>query len=324
DNAELGFIHGQYLIKTEDYKGARKQFEIVVGKDPNNYEAMFGLAGLNLQLNDLDAAKELFLKLKEVPEWADQSYLFLGRIEKSKENYPESLEWFDRVSDGPLASEAGLNAALILGQMGRFQEADQRIEEMHRRFPDQAVRIDLVRVDLLSKRKNYDQALAVLNLALNNYPQNPELLYSRALIAERLDRLDILEADLAILLEKNPEDVNALNALGYTLVDKTSRLQEARKYLDQAIKLKPDDPVIIDSYGWLQFKLGNHEKALGYLKRAFSENPDPEIAAHLGEVLWVSGHVDEAKDVWRKALIADPESDYMRHVKDRFPEAFLD
>jgi tetratricopeptide (TPR) repeat protein len=320
----LGFIYGQYLIKAENYKAARTQLKKVVAMDPGNYEAMFGLAGLNLQLEDLDAAEKLFLKLKEVPEWADQSFLFLGRIAKSKKNYKESLAWFDRVSDGPLGTEAGLNALLVLGQLGRFQEADRRIDELHRRYPDQSVRIDLVRVELLTKRKKYNEALTVLNEALIKHPRQSELLYSRALVAERLDRLDILEADLGILLEKNPEDVNALNALGYTLVDKTSRLKEAQKYLEQAIKLKPDDPVIIDSYGWLQFKLGNHQKALEFLRRAFQENPDPEIAAHLGEVLWVSGRIREAKAVWRKALVADPESDYLLNVKDRFPEAFID
>ncbi|MGH8549936.1 MAG: tetratricopeptide repeat protein, partial [Methylococcales bacterium] len=173
-------------------------------------------------------------------------------------------------------------------------------------------------------RKEYHKALAVLNAALKKHSHQPELLYSRALVAERLNLLDILEADLGILLEKNPDDVNALNALGYTLVDKTSRLEEAQKYLDQAIKLKPDDPVIIDSYGWLQFKLGHHQKALEYLRRAFNENPDPEIAAHLGEVLWVSGRTGEAKDVWRKALAADPQSDYILNIKNRFPAAFID
>ncbi len=324
DNAELGFVYGQYLIKAEDYKGARKQLERVIALDPDNHEAMFGLAGLNLQLDNLDKAKNLFLKLKEIPEWADQSYLYLGRIAKGQENYHESLEWFDRVSEGPLAAEASLNAVLVLGKLGRFQEADRRIEQLHRRFPDQAMRIDLIRVELLTQQKDYQQALVILNSALNKHPQQSELLYSRALVAERLNRLDILEADLGILLAKNPDDVNALNALGYTLVDKTSRLEEAQKYLDQAIKLKPDDPVIIDSYGWLQFKLGNHQKALEYLRRAFSENPDPEIGAHLGEVLWVSGHAREAKAVWRKAFVDDPHSDYLMNIKKRFPEAFTE
>lgn len=324
DNTELGFIYGQYLIKISDYEAARNQLEQIVAVDPDNHEAMFGLAGLNLQLNDVDAAKDLFLKLKEVPEWTDQSHLFLGRIENSKKNYPEALAWFDQVSNGPLASEASLNALLILAKMGRFQEAEARIAEMHRRFPDQSVRIDLVHVEVLTKKKDYKTALELLNASLEKFPRQPELLYSRALVAERLDRLDILEADLMILLENDPDDVNALNALGYTLVDKTTRLKEAQKYLEKAIDLKPDDPVIIDSYGWLEFKLGNYDKALEYLRRAFEEHPDPEIAAHLGEVLWVSGRTSEAKDVWRKALANDPESDYLLGVKDRFPDAFVD
>lgn len=324
DNSDLRFIYGQYLIKAEKYKKARVELEKVVALDPENYEATFGLAGLNLQLDDLDAATKLFLKLKEIPEWADQSYLFLGRIEKDRGNYQKSLEWLDQVSNSPLASEAGLHALLALGKLGRYQEVKSRSEELARRFPDQAVRIYLVQVELFTKQKSYDQALALLNSALKDHPEQSELLYSRALVAERLDRLDILEADLGKLLEQNPEDVNALNALGYTLVDKTTRLQEARKYLERAIRLKPNDPVIVDSYGWLQYKLGNFSEALDYLNRAFKENPDPEIAAHLGEVLWVSGQTREAKSVWKKAISADPESEYLLKVKDQFPEAFPD
>ena len=217
-----------------------------------------------------------------------------------------------------------MHAILVLGKLGRYQEAEQRSEELARRFPDQAVRIILVRVEILTKQNSYDQALVLLNSALEEHPGQSELLYSRALVAERLDRLDILEADLGVLLEKDPEDVNALNALGYTLVDKTTRLQEARKYLERAIRLKPNDPVIVDSYGWLQYKLGNYSEALEYLNRAFNENPDPEIAAHLGEVLWVSGRTHEAKSVWKKAISADPKSEYLLKVKDQFPEAFID
>ncbi len=324
DNARIGFAHGEYLIKKEKYEAARDQFEKVLEADPVKYEAMFRLAGINLQLGDLDAAREFFLRLRVVPKWTSQAHMFLGRIESGLDNYKDALKWYDQVSDGPLVMEAGLNAFLALGKLGRFGEADTRIAALARRYPNQAVRFTLVRVELLTESTQYEKAMDVLNSALDKNPSQPQLLYSRSLVADRLGRLDILEADLSLLLEMDPENVNALNALGYTLVDKTQRLQEAEKYLEQALKLRPDDPVIIDSYGWLQFKLGNYDQAVVFLRRAFDEHPDPEIAAHLGEVLWASGRNKEAMNIWYKALLADPESEYLQGVKSRFPKAFID
>jgi tetratricopeptide (TPR) repeat protein len=297
---------------------------MVLEADPVKYEAMFRLAGLNLQLGDLDAAREFFLRLRTVHKWTGQAHMFLGRIESGLNHHEEALNWYDQVSDGPLAMEAGLNAFLALGKLGRFDEADTRIAALARRYPNQAVRIALVRVELFIESTQYEEALDVLNSALDKNPSQPELLYSRGLVADRLGRLDILEADLSLLLETDPDNVNALNALGYALVNKTQRLQEAEKYLEQALKFRPDDPVIIDSYGWLQFKLGNYDQAVVFLRRAFDEHPDPEIAAHLGEVLWTSGRNKEARNIWHKALMADPESEYLLDIKSRFPKAFID
>lgn len=324
ENARIGFAYGEYLIKQEQYKAARDQFEMVLEADPVKYEAMFRLAGLNLQLGDLDAAREFFLRLRTVHKWTGQAHMFLGQIESGLNHHEEALNWYDQVSDGPLAMEAGLNAFLALGKLGRFDEADTRIAALARRYPNQAVRIALVRVELFIESTQYEKALDVLNSALDKNPSQPELLYSRGLVADRLGRLDILEADLSLLLETDPDNVNALNALGYALVNKTQRLQEAEKYLEQALKFRPDDPVIIDSYGWLQFKLGNYDQAVVFLRRAFDEHPDPEIAAHLGEVLWTSGRNKEARNIWHKALMADPESEYLLEIKSRFPKAFID
>jgi Flp pilus assembly protein TadD len=157
---------------------------------------------------------------------------------------------------------------------------------------------------------------------LEELPGQVELLYARALAAEQLDRIDVLEADLRTVLEKNPNDPNALNALGYTLADRGDRLEEAKGYLDRAIELKPDDPAIMDSYGWLQYRFGNLDSALKYLRKAYELVRDPEIAAHLGEVLWESGQRQEAKKVWNNALRKDPNQDDLKKIKARYKEAF--
>ncbi|MEJ1469855.1 MAG: tetratricopeptide repeat protein, partial [Candidatus Sedimenticola sp. (ex Thyasira tokunagai)] len=142
---------------------------------------------------------------------------------------------------------------------------------------------------------------------------NEDLLYARALFAVTQGRVDILEADLRKVIAGNPEHADALNALGYTLADKTDRYQEALALIQQALKLKPAAPSILDSMGWVQFRLGNHGRALEYLQRAFDQLPDQEIAAHLGEVLWVMGERERAKAVWQQILEKEPES---HHVLD--------
>lgn len=324
EDPELRFIFSQFLIRIGDYERARSELERVVGLDPKKYDAQFSLAGLTLKLNDEAAARKLFLELTNVPKWRDQAYFFLGRLEADSGQSEAAVAWFDRVPPGVLKIDAELGAVVQLAKLDRNTEANDRLNQLRAQFPDKAVRFYLIEAEILTNKKDYKGAFAVLGEALKLNSERAELLYSRALVAERMGRLDILEQDLKTVLSKNPDDVNALNALGYTLVDRTSRYEEAQGYLQRAIKLRPNDPVIIDSFGWLQFRLRNYDQALRYLRRAFAGDPDPEIAAHLGEVLWMSGRQIEAKDVWQKALQDEPTSEYLEKIQRRFPKAFKD
>ena len=152
------------------------------------------------------------------------------------------------------------------------------------------------------------------------HPNDKELLYARALAAEKLDRLDVLERDLRAILAADPKNAQALNALGYTLADRTTRYPEALGYIEQALALLPDDAAVLDSMGWVQYRLGDHAKALEYLRRAYQANPDAEIAAHLVEVLWASGQREEAKKIWREALRKDPDSSHLLKLKEQLGE----
>jgi len=321
---QVRYLYSQFLVKKGDYELARSELEQVVERGPEFHDAVFALAGLNLQLGDQKAAKTLFMRLVDVPLWSKQSYLFLGRIESSAENYDLALEWFDRISAGPLEVDAGLSAVLVLVKLGRIDEASRRLSGLRLRFPGESIRFLLLEADILSRKKQFIQAKSLLDKALMKNPEQSDLLYSRALVAEKMNRLDILEADLKTILKNNPDDVNALNALGYSLVDRTQRFAEASGYIERAIELSPNDPVIIDSFGWLQFKLGNHEEALKYLNRAFQKNPDPEIAAHLGEVFWVMGRFSEARKTWREAMDKNPQSEYLLKILRKYPKAFND
>jgi tetratricopeptide (TPR) repeat protein len=162
--------------------------------------------------------------------------------------------------------------------------------------------------------------MTVANQALVAYPNNSDILYARSLLAEKMDNLLMTEADLRTILIAEPENVHALNALGYTLADRTDRLMEAYGYIQKAYKLAPDEPAVLDSMGWVLYRMGRPEEAIRYLRGALAIMPDDEIAAHLGEVLWVTGMKAEAKKVWNKALEAKPDSTHIRDVLKRFKQ----
>jgi tetratricopeptide (TPR) repeat protein len=322
NNVRLRLIYSQFLAKAGDLRGAERELARILEKDSENHDARFGLATLLMEAGRDENAKKEFLALTTANKWRGQAHFYLGLIEARQNRLQNALAWFDKVQSGPLEFDAKVNSITALINLGRIAEARQRLVDVRKQFPNEALRLYLLEAELLSKTKDYEAAFDLLTGALEEMPDQMELLYSRALIAEQLDRVDVLETDLRTVLEKNPDDANALNALGYTLADRGDRLDEAKRYLDRAIELKPDDPAILDSYGWLQYRLGNHGAALDYLRRAYESVSDPEIAAHLGEVLWESGRFQEAKKVWKEALKKDPGHEDMKKIKVKYREAF--
>ena len=321
-NVRLRLIYSQFLAKAGDFQGAERELTRILEKEPDNHDARFGLATLLMETGRDERAKKEFSALTAVTKWRAQAYFYLGLIEAHQNRLQNALQWFDRVGSGPLEFDAKVNAITALINLGRMTDARQRLGEVRKQFPNEALRLYLLEAELLSKTKDYEAAFDLLTEALDEMPGQMELLYSRALVAEQLGRIEVLEADLRAVLEKSPDDASALNALGYTLADRGDRLEEAKRYLDRAIELKPDDPAILDSYGWLHYRLGNYAVALDYLRRAYESVRDPEIAAHLGEVLWESGKRQEAKKVWREALKKDPAHEDMKKIKVKYREAF--
>ncbi len=317
DDDRLRMVYAQYLVKLSDYRAAEKEFAHIVAEHPDNHDAMFALALVRLQLKQDASAQKVLQQLLTVPKWRDQACLYLGRLEAENGRIDAALQWFDCVSSGPMALEAGLNAVSVAASNDRLFEAYKRLRQLRGRFPKQRLRFYLIEAEILNNKKDYQGAFSLLTRALDKMPGQPELLYTRALTAERLNRLDVLESDLKAILAENPDDANALNALGYTLADRTQRYEESLHYLQRAIKLKPNDPVVIDSYGWLQYRLGHYERALEYLQRAYRLEPDPEIAAHLSEVLWMMGRRSEAESVWKEVLEKEPDNESIQKVRSR-------
>jgi tetratricopeptide (TPR) repeat protein len=317
DNSKINKMYAQVLLKAEDYEEAGEVYQHMISADPKDMESLFALGLVNLQLNRDDQAEDIFKKLLEQPDWKYQASFYLGKIEEKRDHTNKALAWFDKVTDGPFVFDASISAISLLAKDKQFTDAGSRLNLLQTKFPQQKLRILLVEAELYSQQKRYDEAFNILTEALADSPDQKEVLYTRALIAERVNKPDIVEADLKKILAMDPDNVEALNALGYTLLNKPERYAEAEKYLQHALRLEPDEAVILDSYGWLQFKLGNTEKALEYLQRAYAKQQENEIAAHLAEVLWVSGKKDEAKKIFNKAIKDAPDDEYLLDFQGR-------
>ena len=317
DNNKISKILAQVLIKAEDYDAAAEVYQDIISADPRDIESQFALWLVYLQVDKDEQAEDVFKKLLEQPEWKYQASFYLGKIEEKHDRSKKALVWFDKVTDGPFVFDASISAISLLAKDKQFDEANSRLSLLQSKFPKQKLRLLLVQAELYSQQKQYEKAFNLLTEALVDFPDQKELLYTRALMAERVNKPDIVEADLKKILAMDPDNVEALNALGYTLLNKPDRYADAEKYLQHALSLEPDAAVIIDSYGWLQFKLGNNEKALDYLQQAYEKQPENEIAAHLAEVLWVLGRKDEARKLFNKAIKDAPDDEYLMDFQRR-------
>jgi len=317
DNNKISKILAQVLIKAEDYDAAAEVYQDIISADPKDIESQFALGLVYLQVDKDEQAEDIFKKLLEQPEWKYQASFYLGKIEEKHDHSKKALVWFDKVTDGPFVFDASISAISLLAKDKQFDEANSRLSLLQSKFPKQKLRLLLVQAELYSQQKQYEKAFNLLTEALVDFPDQKELLYTRALMAERVNKPDIAEADLKKILAMDPDNVEALNALGYTLLNKPDRYADAEKYLQHALSLEPDAAVIIDSYGWLQFKLGNNEKALDYLQQAYEKQPENEIAAHLAEVLWVLGRKDEARKLFNKAIKDAPDDEYLMDFQRR-------
>lgn len=307
----------EVMVNMGQFDDAVRFCQGILEDNPDDGDTLFMLALIHLQQNQTDKAENTLEKLLNNPEWEGQAAYYLGKIEQDKQRHERAIKWFDRAEETGHGFEAGMAALSVLINQKRLDEAEVRIKTMDGRYPDQHLKMLFARAELLNQQARYQDSYDLLTEALKDAPGNRDILYARALVAEKMDRLDVLESDLQQILQKNPEDVGALNALGYSLVDRTQRFDEAEKYLLKALALQPDEAVVVDSYGWLLFKRGQHQQALEQLKKAYDKQAENEIAAHITEVLWEMGRVGEAKEFFEAVFKKAPEDEYLLGIKKR-------
>jgi tetratricopeptide (TPR) repeat protein len=299
----------QFYVEDRRLAEARAVFQKLWDSDRNAREFEFGVAVISTQMRDWETAEALLLDLKRA-NYGDNGAveLYLAQVAEETGRYQDAIDRYKAVPEGERAWIAKLRIATILAKQGKMVEARRWLADLPAVTIEQRVQVRQSEAQLLRDANDYAGAYEVLLQALKEHPDSTELMYDTAMVAEKLDRIDDAEARLRRIVELKPDDAQALNALGYTLVDRTARAAEGFALIEKAHQLSPDDSYILDSMGWGLFRLGRYDEAEAYLQRAMKERPDAEIAAHLGEVLWAKGERARAQDVWQTQLKTTPDN----------------
>lgn len=312
DDKRLRLTYARQLVEQDRLDDAKGEFSKLVHENPNDDDLRFSLALVCLEAEAWEEAIVYLEELVERRSHVDAAHYNLGRAYEALNDSDSALQEYALVgpSNDYLPAQQRQTELLITQQRG--EEASARLAQARDAQPDYAIQLYLIEAEGLSNSGQIEPAWKTISEGLEQYPNDLNLLYTRAMLAEKRDDLPQLETDLRYIIEREPEHAMALNALGYTLADRTTRYEEARELIAKAHQLNPDDPAILDSLGWVNYRLGNLDEAERLLRRALKKFPDHEVAAHLGEVLWAQGKQREARSVWREALSATPDSSILR------------
>ena len=312
DDKRVHLAYARLLVEQNRLEDAKAEFSALVEQFPDDDDLRFSLALVCLEAQAWDEAKVYLQELVERDSHVDSAHFNLGRLAEEKKDPETALKEYALVGPGNDFLPAQLRSTEILLDQKRYDDASRRLAETRERQPDYAIQLYLIEAEGLSNRDQVDRAWSVIQQGLKQFPDDLNLLYTRSMLAEKRNDLAQMEQDLRLIIQREPDNAMALNALGYTLADRTTRYSEARDLIQKAHSLNPDDPAILDSLGWVNYRLGNLSEAETYLRKALERFPDHEVAAHLGEVLWAQGKQSEARKVWATALQSQPDSAVLR------------
>jgi tetratricopeptide (TPR) repeat protein len=309
---------GRELAAERKLADAREQFREAEKRLKNDPQPAYAIGLLSLQLEDFPEAQQAFTRaLKGGYREPAAVYLGLGQAAEGMKQVDEAIAWYKRVESGDWV-RAQLKIATLIARQQGLEAGREYLQRIEVSTSEDRVQVIQVEAQLLREAKAWKETYDMLKVAVAEYPDSFELRYDYAMAAERVNRLDVLETQLRKVMEMKPDYAHAYNALGFTLAEKTDRLAEAKDLIEKALKLSPEDPFILDSLGWVYYRLGQTQEALKHLHVAYNSRPDPEIAAHLGEVLWKSGQRDEAQKVWQTALNENPGHESLLAVMQKY------
>ena len=318
DDRSLRLTYARLLLQQRQLEAAREQFGIMTAQAPEDWETLLSAGLLDLEMENYASAIGIFEQLIAARQHEDDSHFYLGYASQQLGEIETAIGHFRQVRQGvENFLPAQQQATRLAIQLGRFEDAHDWLAQLSRSSSRLEIQFLSMESAILLQEGNAERARELLDLALNRYPNHADLLFARVFVHDTTGDMASSEADLQQIIRMQPENARALNHLGYMLADRTERHEEALALIERAIAIEPEDPAIIDSLGWAQYKLGMHDQALENLRRAFAVFPDHEVAAHLGEVLWALGRHDEAERIWAEALAENPESEYILPTMER-------
>lgn len=318
-DADLRTAYAKLLVDAQQMDKAYEQFKQVDKDNPDQPDILLALGIVALELEKVDDGEKYFIHLNHLNRgFESESSYYLGRIaEDFRKDPDEAIKWYKKVEEGDQYFESQLRIAFLLSKEGHVEQARGQLSAITARGPADRMRIFLADGQILRDAGRTKEAIDVYTTGLQELPDNTDLLYARAMAEDKLADVKHMEADLRSILSREPDNVDALNALGYSLADRTTRYDEALKLVQRALELRPDSYFILDSMGWVDYRLGHYQEAISYLRRALDMSADSEIAAHLTEVLWVTGDKRGAREVWDKALKGAPGNKVLLDVMNR-------
>ncbi|MCC2974074.1 tetratricopeptide repeat protein [Massilia sp. IC2-476] len=331
DAREVRAAHARVLVNQKQYAQARAQFETLLKGRPDDAGNLYALGVLASQMNDAQGAEGYFTRFVEVlgrnPEDErdpTRALLILAQIAEERRDYPAALGWLEKIPAGTepqLLFSAQLRRAQLLARQGDLAGGRKLLASLKPAEPAQQAQVAVAESQLLRDAGRALEAYSLMEAAARRFPKNPDLLYDFALLAEKIGRVDVMEKALRDVMVLAPDNHHAYNALGYSLAERNTRLQEAYTLVAKALEMAPGDPFIMDSMGWVQYRLGKLDEAEKYLRDAYALRRDPEIAVHLGEVLFQKGQQAAAQALWREASAKDPQNDTLRSTLARLRQS---
>ncbi len=325
-NAAVALTYARVLIDQERNSEARVQLQKITAAQPEQADPWLLLGSLQAQDNDLPNATASLEKYMVLARQSSegrsargltQAYLLMAQIAEKQKDFPAANAWLDRIENADDIMTAQLRRASLLARQGQMPQARALLRSQPERRPDDA-RLKLVaEAQLLREFKQWQQSYEVYSQASARFPDNTDLLYDQAMMAEKAGKLADMERLLRQLIAAKPDYHHAYNALGYSLAERNLRLPEAKQLIEKAVSLAPGDAYIQDSLGWVEFRMGNNARALSILQAAYTARPDPEIGAHLGEVLWAQGQRDQALKIWREGLLQAADNETLQGTLKR-------
>jgi tetratricopeptide (TPR) repeat protein len=319
DSNEVRANMAKIMVNQKQYDKAKEQYPTILqyGKNSPEITAVVGL--LSFQSGEFAAAEGYFQQaLKQDFKDTDQLYIYLAQVTEKQNRYADAITWYKKVQPGQHFLEAKINLANLIARIQSVDKAIEMLDAVDDLTTEQQIIVIQTQASLLAKAKRDKDAFDLLENAVKNLPNTPELVYDYALAAERVNKMDIMERELRKTIASKPDFAAAYNALGYSFADRNINLDEAVTLIEKALKLSPNDHYMLDSLGWAYYRKGQFDKAIKYLEQAYKVNQDPEIAAHLGEVLWQKGRHDEAKKIWADAIIKDPGNEVLISTSNKF------